>query len=70
MEPPKVVGFKYLPNRPPIVLGCVLWLMLDRLAAHPTVQAVIWTLFSFLALAQVVNFFCQEELSPGDFRND
>lgn len=47
----KVISPKQLPIRPPIIGGCVTWLMLDRLHAPGWLYGVLATLYLILALA-------------------
>ncbi len=54
-----VVSGQFLPTRPPIITGTVLWLLLDRIDPGPIACAVTWTLFGVFALCCVV-LWCVE----------
>lgn len=57
MKTKKVISPKQLPTRLPILLGCVLWLMLDRYAAPGWAWGVAGTIWGVLVLGFVVNLF-------------
>jgi hypothetical protein len=53
-------------SRFPLVSGCVLWLMLDRLQATGVTCGVAWTIYASLALCLLIGPFNEKWVHPKD----
>lgn len=56
-EERKVIHWRNLPSRPPLLLTVVGWLVLDKIQAPDWMWGVAWTLFGFIWMAWIVNLF-------------
>lgn len=53
----------------PGMAGCVLWLMLDRLAAGPLVCGIAWTIYGFVAIAYALDLFTTKTVTVDELWN-
>lgn len=56
----KVISYKNLPARFPVLLSLVAWLMLDRLDPAGWVQGVVWTVIGILWIASFIGAYTQD----------
>ncbi len=62
----QVIAFKYLPPRLPILLGIVLWLLLDRLQPPGWVLGVAWTVYGLFFALMVSGIFMAKHVHPSE----
>ena len=60
---PKYYGTRF---RIPLVTGCVVWMMLDRLSASDVVCGVVWTVFALLSCCSMASPFLETWVHPKD----
>ena len=67
MKRDKVICWHNLPMRPPILLGAVLWLMLDRLVVSGSwVVGVCWSIYGFLWIVWLSHIFVRSRVDIFD----
>ncbi len=62
----QVIAFKYLPPRLPILLGIVLWLLLDRLQPPGWVWGGAWTVYGLYVVLIVTGMFMCKHVHPSE----
>lgn len=60
----RVISFKRLPARLPLVHGITVWLLLDRFAAPQWAMGVFWTLAVILGLLGLCLIAVQKQVDP------
>ncbi len=60
----RVVSWKFLPARLPLVATGVGWLLLDRFGAPSWAYGVFWTVAALFFIAAIVSLFFQTPSTP------
>ena len=58
----KVIHRNNLPNKPPVILTVVAWLLMDRLATPPVVWGIVCTLLGIVWIGTTISILNQESV--------